>query len=284
MNELIKATAKFCSLTYNSPIINKELFTSRPYYINKNESFFYQCKEEPHFYSTNKDCQAYVCKYENTLCISFRGTESIDDIFTDLNITRVPIEFDFPLDLKEELHVHKGFLKQFESIKLNIDQEIVEYYIKDIKDIKEIKDIKNIKDINPKKIIFSGHSLGGALATIASLYFKLKYKELDISCITFGSPRDGCKDFVNFFKKKKKKSYLFVNDNEPIPCIPTAWRFKHVKGIHWINKDMIMNEIKAWRFYRFIKNLVLSFFNLGGYNSLNDHNCNEYVKDLEIVF
>ena len=25
-------------------------------------------------------------------------------------------------------------------------------------------------------------------------------------------------------------------------------------------------------------------FNLGGYNSLKDHNCNEYVKDLEICF
>lgn len=269
MNKIIKEISKLCSLTYNPPQINKELFISRPYYEKNNECFFYQCKEEPHFYSSNEDCQVYVCKYDNILCISFRGTESIEDIFTDLNISRVPIEFDFPLDLKEDLHVHRGFLTQFESVKLNIDQEIVEYYI---------------KNTNNKKIIFSGHSLGGALATIASLYFKLKYKELDISCITFGSPRVGCKDFVGVFNNTIENSYRFVNDNDPIPCFPTAWRFKHVNGLHWLNKDIIVNEIKVWRFYRFIKNLFLSFFNLGGYNSLKDHSCNEYITDLEIVF
>jgi hypothetical protein len=269
MNNIIKEISKLCSLSYNSPKINKELFTSRPYFFNKNECVFYQCQEEPHFYSTKKDCQAYVCKFDNILCISFRGTESIEDILTDLNISRVPIEFDFPLNLKEDIHVHRGFLNQFNSIKLNIDQEIIEYYI---------------KDSNTKKIIFSGHSLGGALATIASLYFKLKYKDLDISCITFGSPRVGCKDFVKLFNKQIENSYRFVNDNDPVPCIPTAWRFKHVKGVQWINKDKIVHEIKVWRFYRFIKNLFLSFFSLGGYNSLIDHSCDEYIKDLEIVF
>lgn len=278
MNNLIKNTVKLCSLTYNTPRINKDLFYSRPYYINNNESIFYDILDEPHFYSSNKDCQVYICKYNNLLCISFRGTESIDDIFTDLNILRTQINFDFPNDLKTNIHVHNGFLNQFESVKDYLDQEIVEYYIKNINNNKENK------KKNENKIIFSGHSLGGALATIASLYFKLKYKELNVTCITFGSPRVGCNDFVKLFNKEIKDTYRFVNDNDPIPCLPTVWRFKHVNGLHWLNKNKIEKEIIVWRFYRFVKNLLLSYFNLGGYNSLKDHNCNEYVKDLEICF
>ena len=277
MDNLIKNTAKLCSLTYNSQQINKELFISRPYYLSNNESFFYKCIEEPHFYSSHNDCQVYTCKYDKTLCISFRGTESIEDIFTDLNISRVPMDLNFPIDLKESLYVHNGFLKQFESVKLNIEQEIIEYYI-------NLNKQSNNTNEDENKIIFSGHSLGGALATIASLYFKLKYKELNICCITFGSPRVGCNDFVKVFNQEINSSYRFVNDNDPIPCFPTAWRFKHVKGLHWLNKDKIIKEMIPWRFYRFIKNLFLSFFNLGGYNTLNDHSCDEYIKDLEICF
>lgn len=272
MENLIKNIAKLCSLTYNPPQINKELFISQPYYLKNNESFFYKCIEEPNFYSSHNDCQVYTCKYNKTLCISFRCTEHIEDIFTDLNISRVLLNIDFPSNLKKNLYVHNVFLKQFESVKLNIEQEIIEYYINTDKKDKSVKE---------NKIIFSGHSLGGALATIASLYFKLKYKELNIICITFETPRVGCNDFVKLFNQEITNSYRFVNDNDPIPGFPTAWRFKNVKRLHRLNNDKIMKELKPWRFYIFIKNLFLSFFNLGGYNSLNGHDC---IKDLEICF
>ena len=102
-------------------------------------------------------------------------------------------------------------------------------------------------------------------------------------CLVIGRGKTGI-SVVKLFNQQIENSFRFVNDNDPVPCIPTAWRFKHVKGIKWINKDKIVHEIRVWRFYRFVKNLFLSFFSLGGYNSLNDHSCDEYIKDLEIVF
>ena len=62
--------------------------------------------------------------------------------------------------------------------------------------------------------------MGGALATISSLAFSLKYPDLNIACITFGSPRVGDSIFATYFNKIVKESYRFVNDNDPVPCIP----------------------------------------------------------------
>ena len=243
MNNLIKEISKLCSLTYNSPNLNKELFTSRPYYIKNNECVFYQCNEEPHFYSTKKDCQAYVCKFDDILCISFRGTESIDDILTDLNISRVPIDFDFPIDLKEDIYVHRGFLNQFDSIKLNIDQEIIEYYI---------------KDSNKKKIIFSGHSLGGALATIASLYFKLKYNSKNIFSYIIAS-------WANFRTRLFRLPFgdqcilinrQFYNSLGGYSCLPIMEDIEFILRVSK-NKRKLLDSYVTTSFQKYLKNGIL---------------------------
>ena len=54
----------------------------------------------------------------------------------------------------------------------------------------------------------------------------------------------------------------------------------HVKGCIWLYEDKVLNEIKVWRGYRFIKNTFLSLFGYG-YNPSNDHSCEEYCKDLK---
>lgn len=68
------------------------------------------------------------------MVVVFRVTESKKDVFTDLNISP---------------NVHSGFLKQFLSVKEAVTEDIDKY----------------------ENIIFCGHSLGVALATISSLYF-----------------------------------------------------------------------------------------------------------------
>lgn len=257
----------------------------------------------------SNDCQVYTTKYKNgnknTLMVAFRGTESGRDVLTDLNIFTDKLQlpkysmYHYPIFHQEELRdkwdidikVHSGFNNQFLSVKEPLENTIDEFmnhhfqdnpvWGKNYQNGEECNDNLNNETEAVPTIIFTGHSLGGALATLSSLYFKCKYPEAEISCITFGSPRAGCSEFANLFNNNIEESYRFVNDNDPVPCVPLAWRFKHVKGCQWLYQDKVMNEIGVNRLWRFIKNTVLNIFGLGGYNAVGDHSCSGYVFDLQ---
>ena len=94
--------------------------------------------------------------------------------------------------------VHKGFLK--ESNKLW--RKLI------------LPDIKKL--IHPTHIPVSvtGHSLGGAMATIAGM--RERFQEV----VTFGEPRVG-RDIAAEFKSKKHVRY--VNGNDPVPKVPPEW-------------------------------------------------------------
>jgi hypothetical protein len=259
----------------------------------------------------NNDCQVYTTRYDNgnknTLMIAFRGTESGRDILTDLNIFTSRLElpkysiYHYPLFHQEELRdkwnadfrVHSGFNNQFLAVKdeleVCVDNFMHQHYLENPiwgQSYVNGEDVNiNLRRNNSTHpipcIIFTGHSLGGALATLSSLYFKCKYPEADISCITFGSPRAGSNQFTKLFNDNIDNSYRFVNDNDPVPCVPSAWRFKHVKGCQWLYQDKVMNEITVNRLWRFLKNTVLNLFGLGGYNATGDHSCSGYIYDLQ---
>lgn len=261
--------AKLCSLSYLPRHKIVERFNSSEIYLpHHNESVFQKCLQEPILYSSTCDCQVYVCQYDDYLSICFRGTESIQDILTDINIFQAIMVLP-STPIWECPNVHNGFYQQFYSVLQPIQDNIRNY-------------ISIPENTEKNKIVFSGHSLGGALATIAALYFSIKYPNLEISCLTFGSPRVGNSKFVQLFDSKVKHSFRYVNDNDPVPCIPTSWRYQHVKGLMWLNQDKIQNEISVWRFYRFMKNTMMSWFGYG-YNALEDHSCDGYVKDLDFL-
>lgn len=252
--------ARMCSLVYNNEeTISKKYGEGRPYNKNQEEIAFNNCKCAPTFLSSMIDCQVFYVEYDDVLLVCFRGTESKHDVLADLNFMKVPFKLDH---LPEEAwpEVHEGFKNQFDSVCGKID------------------DVCS----RAERIVFCGHSLGGALATLASLHFAYKNLGANVSCVTFGSPRVGDVNFVRLFDHKIKMSLRYVNDNDPVPCLPTSWRYKHVKGLRWLNQDIIQKEIKVWRFYRFLKNTFLNTFGYG-YNALNDHSCSTYICDLDCI-
>lgn len=236
--------------------IHKCYSCERPYNKNTNELVFNYIKNEPIFiHDFKSDCQLIITEYKDFLVITFRGTESKQDVFTDLDILQDTIKLK---NINIQPKVHSGFFKQFLSVKQSIIKDIEKY----------------------DNIIFCGHSLGGALATIASLYFYFYFeKSKNIKCVTFGSPRVGDKVFSNLFNVVIDESVRIVNDNDPVPCFPTTWRFKHVGGLKWLNEDVVKNEIKVWRLYRFFKYTFLNIFGYG-YNALADHSCENYIEDI----
>ena len=109
----------------------------------------------------------------NSIMFIFEGTDTDDfgDAFTDwfYNLTTLPI----PSSIYGTL-IHSGFWLKFHKWVPTIC-----YYLK----------MSNAFSTPYKKIIFGGHSLGGAIAQLAAGYFKNRFgNDVDIEIFSFGAP------------------------------------------------------------------------------------------------
>ena len=129
------------------------------------------------------------------LVIAFRGTESLTDCI--VNMWR----YKSRLECVRGAYVHAGFLAQHSSTWDQIIEHLSPY-------------------MNAyKEILVTGHSLGGALATLFSVRFACLYPGLSVSCYTFGSPRVGNILFVKRVQYINNLSILRVNNENDI----TTW-------------------------------------------------------------
>lgn len=183
-------------------------YSKRYQITNKQVNFI--CNEK-------SDTEGFLTHHDKILLISLRGTwptinedtTNLKDIYTDLNVPQT--------DFKEHQgsKVHKGFYSAFISVKTTIDE-----YLKLYAD-------------RVDKIIITGHSLGGALATIVATWLqKTKdYAKGKIILYTYGSPRVGDRNFVNLTTKLSGNNTIktdfphhrIVNNLDPVPYIPFPW-------------------------------------------------------------
>jgi predicted lipase len=81
----------------------------------------------------------------------------------------------------------------------------------------------------PDEIMVTGHSLGGALATICSGDLKNNYPDKDISCVTFASPRVGGYAFAKRFNQLIPDSLRYVYGSDSVTKVPPIYiHYKHV--------------------------------------------------------
>ncbi len=164
--------------------------------------------------------QAHIGELENYIVVVFKGSDSFEDWIDNLNFKKI--------SFSRTIKIHNGFYNQYLEIQFIIRNEVYKIYN------------DNLKNKIKKEIIFTGHSLGGALATIFATTFSIPN-----SCVTFGSPRVGNKAFVKFFNKKIniKESLRYVNEEDTVCKVPTWWMgFRHVKGKKKIGKKLSYEE------------------------------------------
>ena len=128
-----------------------------------------------------------------------------------------------------------------------------------------------------KQVLFTGHSLGGALAVVAAA--RSKYVG---EVYTYGQPRVGNRKYS---KQVKSKVYRFVNNNDVVPRVPPPLVFGH-QGIkfHIVGDKVISPKSKWNEFWLSMKVRFKNMLRLRYFRSLvADHDISSYHKLLKSI-
>ncbi|ORX98625.1 alpha/beta-hydrolase, partial [Basidiobolus meristosporus CBS 931.73] len=144
-----------------------------------------------------------------TIVVAFRGTSTMKDAFTDINLAMI----DYYIDQSSEIKVHRGFLNYYSALRQQI-LDVIDPLVAQMGGAKAVE-----------HILITGHSLGGAMATLAAVdmanHFTNAYGTLGfnyIQCITFGAPPVGNMEFRKHWTSFHNimSGYHFQDPKDPI--------------------------------------------------------------------
>ena len=150
--------------------------------------------------------RGFVGARDDAVVVVFRGTNRPADWITNLSYLQVEGYVG---------KVHRGFARALDSIW----GEILEC-------------MRPLHD-KGQKVWIAGHSLGGALATLAAK--RLEPPHGPHAVYTFGQPRVGDPAFAQGYGQRL---YRFVNNRDIVPNFPLPGifnRYRHVGRLHWLD-------------------------------------------------
>ncbi len=168
---------------------------------------------------------------KRTLYIVFRGTDSFDNIITDITTSESSI-FNFEISSRSNfLYSHHPF-----DDVLNKKYSSIEFHLGMIKSVQEsygflIKKIDELKN-SINNIIISGHSLGGGVAQLFSYIYtnsnqKITNEKKIIYTITYGQPRIlfNKPEYIKLFNENVNNYIRVWNGLDPVPYLPFKKQF-----------------------------------------------------------
>ena len=147
--------------------------------------------------------QAILVSGESSIALAFRGTEamSIRDIKADARANK--------RDCESGGEMHSGFYDAFENVRSMVEGAI------------------NDPSHADKPLYVTGHSLGGAVATVAAK--KLAHPGGIAACYSFGAPRVGDDDWI---AEIRAPIYRLVNSADCVTMLPPSNEF--VAFVAWL--------------------------------------------------
>ncbi|MCK5727083.1 MAG: lipase family protein [Thiotrichaceae bacterium] len=144
---------------------------------------------------------------KHIILLVFKGSSKAEDWVTNLTFSNVQFLG------KTNTQVHRGFQAALRLFIKTIKQSCFELNGQEYTLEEATLPLLN----NSIKIICTGHSLGGAVATLAACYFHDKgFKSEDIEVYTYGAPPVASQNFVNYFRGKFAV-YRIVNEMDVVP-------------------------------------------------------------------
>lgn len=158
------------------------------------------------------DTQGFYGSKGNIGVLVFRGTESFGDWISNIQIVTKTRPYG---------RVHSGFYKAYREVR------------------PQVNDI--LSGENLIQLYCSGHSLGGALATVAIC----ELNDIDVPNLggyTYGQPRTGKSDFRNKFNTSHAHSFFRIfNKKDIVPRVPPGYR--HVQTSKGLTDDGLLEGV-----------------------------------------
>ena len=169
--------------------------------------------------------------YKGHAFVAVKGTASLYDALTDLNAGLRTSHTGSA--------VHQGFYYALNSILLELKQ-----FVSGLSGVRVIHCV--------------GHSLGGAIATLAADWIKASTSIPEVNLYSFGSPRVGLEMFATKCTSRlnEENIYRVYHQTDPVPMVPT-WPFRHVPTS---NADYLVYSpiaAKPWE-YHLMKHYIAS--------------------------
>lgn len=173
-------------------------------------------------YDKKTDTTVLFAEDIDTLFVAFNGTRGAVNAATDANLGSKNIG-GWLASWKggAEPRVHAGFGVAFDAVRARVMQRVLDFAGK--------------AGAEKRRVVFTGHSLGGALATVAGLVaadaLAATGAKAKAEVYTFGSPAAGDGTFVGLFNRAVSNSVRVVEPLDPIPR-GSVTVFAHVRGYY----------------------------------------------------
>ena len=161
----------------------------QPYSIVQEELSKYDLQAEFHIYNLNTDTNGFIASNDHSVIVAFRGTDikSWKNIFTDAWFFRERI-----IPGRNTL-AHNGFITAFNSVYESIANELQ-------------------PNLGKKKLFITGHSLGGALASLLMYRLTMEHSEAQPTMYVYGCPPVGDISFSTYFEGRPSNTITIQND------------------------------------------------------------------------
>lgn len=146
-------------------------------------------------FSTIDGTEFAVASNDTTVLVSFRGTQGVADWIGNMKIHSTVSTYG---------SVHYGFYKAFQVARYSLEQQL------------------EAQGAESKTVIITGHSLGGAVATIAASEWRDTYSIGKL--VTFGQPAVGKRDFVESMSEFSSRYFRYINGDDLVSRIPPNYR------------------------------------------------------------
>ncbi|MGB3294628.1 MAG: lipase family protein [Phormidesmis sp.] len=202
--------------------------------------------------------------------IIFRGSDKDKD--WDINFSVDQTEYEWSREEKEE---YREQMKEVaEAVTENEDLIYPDAYSKPSDPVKmhsgfaraylSVRDrIHNhIKSSDATRYRVTGHSLGGAIATLCAVDLQYNFSpKVAVEAYTFGSPRVGNSAFVDSYNRRVPDTWRVVNGWDAVVGLPVPWQ-----GYRHVDADIKMERGFTWRIIT---------------GSFEEHRISNYIKALQ---
>ncbi|KDR85996.1 hypothetical protein GALMADRAFT_85203 [Galerina marginata CBS 339.88] len=160
---------------------------------------------------------------QNSIIVAHEGTDPTQLLadLTDIDILMTTLNSKLFPGVSSSVQAHQGFVNEHSLTASTI--------------LNEVKRLMSVK--NTKNVTIVGHSLGGALAELDSLFLTLNIPSASIKAVTFGTPRVGNPAFVQLFDAKVPNFKRINNELDIVPIVPGRFLgYEHPHGeVHIIS-------------------------------------------------